>query len=55
MFGKFLNHFFGNNESQAKKRTTPLKGRKLQFEPLEERELLSASPSSAACSRMEKI
>ena len=55
MFEKFLNHFLGNDESQAKKRTTPLKGRKLQFEPLEERELLSASPSSAACSRMEKI
>ena len=43
MFEKFLNNVFGNNENQAKKRTAPVKGRKLSIEPLEKREMLAIS------------
>ena len=45
MFEKFLNNIFSNNENQAKKRTAPVKGRKLSIEPLENREMLSISPT----------
>ena len=45
MFEKFLNNIFGNNENQEKKHTSPVKGRKLNIESLESREMLSISPA----------
>ena len=45
MLEKSLNNIFGNSENQSKKRTAPPKGRKLQIESLESREMLSISPA----------
>ena len=43
MFETFLNGIFGNSENQAKKCTSPPKGRRLGIEALESREMLSIS------------
>ena len=53
MFEKSLNNILGNGENQSKKRTAPPKGRKLQIESLESREMLSVSPLTPLDTQLE--